>query len=237
MKIRLASLVVALTAITGVELIAADADSAPPAAAVEAEPTTPAVDATFVDPDSAEAEPYRAVGDRAIDRFGVTIVSEASRAARDGPVNALALCHLKGIPVQGGFVGGVNRITAVKLTSLKVRDPANAPDPAEELALARVQSGIDLGMAPEILVQRIDSPGGGHEWRVYRPVAVLRQCAICHGPADQQPADLRAALQARYPNDQADGYQTGEWRGLIRVTVADPAPPAAAKPAVPPAKR
>jgi len=120
------------------------------------------------------------------------------------------------------------QIKAAKRTSFQVRNPANAPDAAEKLALDHVQREIDGSNAPpKILVQRIDREGK-IEWRVYRPIGLLPNCVICHGDADSMPSALRATLEIRYPEDKAVGYSAGQWRGLIRVTVA--APPAAPKP-------
>lgn len=187
-----------------------------------ADPAAP-IQATFVSTDSPEAKPYRDVGDRAIDRFAMTMITEASSSvARDGPVAALAVCHLKNLTNLNGFVSGVPRITDLKLTSLKLRNPANAPDAAEHLALEKVAADLEAGSPPNLLVQRIDLPGGRHEWRVYKPLAVIRQCMPCHGRADDQSAELTAALHERYPKDDATGYAPGQWRGLIRVTVSEP---------------
>ncbi len=202
-----------------------------------ADPAAP-VHATFVDPDSPAAKPYRDTGDRAIDRFAMTMISEAaSSVARDGAVAALAVCHLKNLPMTNGFVAGMPRISAMKLTSLKLRNPANAPDAAEELALAKVSADLEAGTPPNLLVQRIDLPGGGNEWRVYKPLVTIRQCMPCHGRTDEQSPELVAALKEKYPNDDATGYAPGQWRGLIRVTVAEPIPakpaPAAMKAAPP----
>ena len=56
---------------------------------------------------------------------------------------------------------------------------------------------------------------------MYKPLGATANCLVCHGdPAEQSPA-LRAKLNALYPANQAIGYAAHEWRGLIRVTVAD----------------
>ena len=186
----------------------------------------PAVQATFVDPGTPEQRSVRDVGERAIDRLAYTMVAEIlSSVAREGPPKAVASAHLKNLATNGGALAGYPRITAVKLTSAKLRNPANAPDPADTLALDRVQSDLEAGVSPTVLVQRVENPGGAPEWRVYKPLAALKGCLACHGPADTQSPELQAALHARYPSDQAVDYQAGQLRGLFRVTVAEPAPP------------
>ena len=158
--------------------------------------------------------------------------------AKSGAELAVDVCHLKALPLTGEIISGMPRITGVKRTSLRLRNPANAPDAAEQLALKRVEKNIEAGVMPKVLVQEIDLPGGKSEWRVYRPVGVAQQCVTCHGPPDSFSPGLQARLKQRYPNDQATGYATGQWRGLIRVSVSDaPAARVPAAKAPPPTKK
>ena len=200
---------------------------------------TPTVSAAFVDPDAPEHTEIRDLGERAINRLGVTLVNEVSVAvSKGGAAKAVDVCHLKALPLTGEIIAGMPRITAVKRTSQKLRNPANAPDEAEKHALAKVEKELAAGRLPKVLVQRIDLPGGKPEWRVYRPVGIAPQCVTCHGPRESLDAGLVARLAEKYPDDQATGYAAGQWRGLIRVTVGD-APPAPAKgpPPVKPARK
>ena len=191
-------------------------------------PLSPDATIQFVDANAPEISDIRAQGDRAIKRLAFSLVQEAwAASANDGPVKALAVCHLKNVPQVGKVIPDMPRIVAYKRTSLKIRDPRNAPDAAEQRALDRVHRVLGSGeLPPELLVQRIDQPGSPTEWRVYRPVAAMKQCVGCHGSVNDQSEALRAELKARYPDDQAHDYTLGEWRGLIRVTVSDlPAKP------------
>jgi hypothetical protein len=195
--------------------------------------------AVFVDAESPEVSEIRAHGDRAITRVGYSLVTEVTSAvAKDGPEAAVEVCHLKALPLTGEIIAGMPRIFAVKRTSLKLRNPANAPDPAEVLALEvyRKKIAADLD-PPKMLLQRLDQPGEKPEWRLYRPVVVMQQCLACHGPAENQSPALRETLRKRYPTDDANGYRAGEWRGLIRVSVAEPAPPPPPTPKAAPARK
>ncbi len=168
------------------------------------EPSAPsvAVNAAFVEADTPALTELRDLGERAVD-----------------------VCHLKALPLTGEIIAGMPRITGVKRTSLRLRNPANAPDPAEKQALARVEKDLANGILPKVLLQRVERPGSTPEWRVYRPVGVAPACVTCHGPRESLAPDLAARLAARYPDDQATGYAAGQWRGLIRVTVAEAPPP------------
>ena len=181
-----------------------------------------AMTAEFISVTAPEAGDVASVGDRAINSIGYSLVVETNTAVvKEGAMAALEKCHLKSLPASGQVLQGVPRITGYKRTSLKVRDPANAPDPAEQLALEHVQKELQAGNpAPKILLQRVSHADGSKEWRIYRPVGTTPRCATCHGSTESIAPDVLAELKKRYPNDAATGYGPGEWRGLIRVTVA-----------------
>jgi hypothetical protein len=40
-------------------------------------------------------------------------------------------------------------------------------------------------------------------------------CLTCHGAVETQAPELRLALQAAYPGDEAVGYREGELRGAF----------------------
>ena len=193
---------------------------ATPASAAEGGAALPA---RFVNDDTAEVAEVRRLGGDAINRLAVTLVREVTSAiAKDGPEAAVDVCHLKALPMTNGTVAGLPRITAVKRTSLKLRNPANAPDAADQLALDYIRQQMENGDAPSaLLIQRVESPSAAPEWRVYKPLGVTTTCLACHGDPAEQSAALRAKLSALFPADQATGYNAREWRGLIRVTVAD----------------
>ena len=177
----------------------------------------------FVTPATPAEREIQSTGENAIDRLAVAMVNEVRGALASGsPEDAVDICHLQGLASNGGVLPGMPRISAVKLTSLKVRSPDNAPDAADKLALASIDRTMAAGDAPpKILLQRIDGPDNTPEWRVYKPLGLTANCLVCHGnPADQSAA-LRAKLHALYPDDQATGYKAHEWRGLIRVTVTE----------------
>ena len=178
--------------------------------------------AVFVTPATPAEKEIQSAGDYAIDRRMLTMMNEVKMALDSGtPQEAVDMCHLTGLATSGA-IPGLPRVNAVKFTSLKIRTASNTPDPADKLALDYFGQVPVAGAAQShSLVQRIDTPNGDPEWRVYKPVAVTSKCLICHGnPADQSPA-LRGKLKAIFPEDQALGYKIGEWRGVIRVTVGE----------------
>jgi Protein of unknown function (DUF3365) len=185
--------------------------------------TGPAFNARLVDVDAPEVAEVRQLGENAINQLANTLVREVNTAlAKDGAEGAVDVCHLKTVPMVKGTVAGLPRITAMKRTSLRLRSPANTPDAAEQQVLDFIRQEMESGEnPPPLLVQRVDNPPAAPEWRVYKPLGVMPKCLACHGDPAQQSAGLKAKLSAHYPADQATGYKAGQWRGLMRVTVAD----------------
>lgn len=179
--------------------------------------------AHFVSDNSPAVRDMLRYANYAINRIGVSLVREVNSAlAKSSPEDAVDVCHLKDLPMVKGTVAGMPRITSIKLTSLKVRNPANQADAAEQQALDRIQYLLDHGDSPpDLLIQRVEPANEPAEWRVYKPLGLMNQCAACHGDPAEESDALKAKLHKLYPNDQASGYQPGQWRGVIRVTVAD----------------
>src|SRR5688572_29231955 len=185
---------------------------------------TPMGDAkfSFVDGTDPKIEPIATAGFDEITRIGGLFVNQVNQAlVDDSPDVAVAAMHLKNFELPKP-VAGKPAITAFKRTSLMLRDPANAPDAADAAALEKISQQLMDGEKPDtMIVQRVDSPGKPVEWRVYRPIATSKSCLVCHGdPATFRP-EVKAALDHLYPQDKAIDYQSQEFRGVIRVSLAE----------------
>ncbi len=176
---------------------------------------------SWVDPADPAAAVFRQAGEQAISRIGNTLIFEVERSLADnGLTKTLEVVHLKNFvtPKTGP---GQPRITAIRRTSLNLRNPANAPDAADRAALDRFNTTIQEGdVVPAVLIQRLASPGAPVEWRVYRPISTMPQCLKCHGPREDLAPEVREFLDHHYPADQATGYTPYQWRGVIRVSLA-----------------
>ncbi len=185
--------------------------------------TEPALRAEIVAASAPEVAAIRRAGEKATAALSQRLLTELTVAlGTGGPENAVDFCHLQVPALTKPQAADQPEIVAVKRTSRRLRNAANAPDAAEQLVFRHVEEQLARGEPPPALfVQRIETEGSPTpEWRVYRSVVVQPACLACHGPNDQLPAVLRDALHQRYPQDAATGYRTGDWRGLIRATVA-----------------
>lgn len=176
----------------------------------------------FVDATDPRVEPIATAGFDEITRVGSLMVNQVNQAlVDDAPDVAVAAMHLKNFELPKP-VAGKPVITAMKRTSLMLRDPANAPDEADAAALEKISQQLMDGEKPDaMIVQRIERPGKPVEWRVYRPIATSKSCLVCHGDPEKFRPEVKAALDHLYPQDKAVDYQSQEFRGVIRVSLAE----------------
>lgn len=108
---------------------------------------------------------------------------------------------------------------AIRRVSLKVRNGERGkPDPWEQAVLAEFDQRAAAGEKPETLEKSaIVDDAGKPVFRYMKALPVADVCLKCHGPADTLDPDLRARLQATYPEDAALGYAKGQIRGALTV--------------------
>ena len=180
--------------------------------------------AVFVDDADPGVAEIRKLGERTLDHAGTALLMEVRHVlAESSPALAIGRLHLKDYPLPRA-VPGQPAVTAIRRTSLQVRNPANAPDAADLAALELIRDQIANGDdVAKVLVQRVTLAGQPPEWRVYRPLVTLKQCLECHGPADELAPGVSDTLKVFFPADQAVDYKVGKWRGLIRASIVEPA--------------
>jgi hypothetical protein len=101
----------------------------------------------------------------------------------------------------------------VSRTSLRLRNPANAPLPWQAQAMQRFQTRKAGGAALEELETLESVPGEGIGYM--KAIATQPLCVSCHG--DALADDVRATLRRLYPEDSATGFAVGDLRGAFSV--------------------
>ena len=199
-----------------------------PDAAAAGKPALAPMNFTFVDSDDAAIADIVQYGSRTIERIGSMMISQVKHELAENDTSvAVSIMHLKNLELPAP-VAGKPTITAIKRTSLLLRDPHNAPDAADKAALDKIHTQLMNDESPsKILVQKIEQPGQPVEWRVYRPIAALPACLACHGDPKTFRPGVKDALDRLYPEDKAVDYATQEYRGVLRVSVAAAIPPVA----------
>lgn len=185
---------------------------------------TPIGDAkfSFVDATSPEAAPYIKAGFEEINRVGTMLVNQVNQALVSDEIGAtVSAMHLKNLELPKPQAGKP-QVAGIKRTSLMLRDKSNAPDAADAAALERISKQLMDDQKPDsVIVQKVERVGFPIEWRITRPIATTKSCLVCHGdPATFRP-DVKAALDAQFPEDKAVDYSSQEWRGVLRVSLVE----------------
>jgi hypothetical protein len=140
----------------------------------------------------------------AVDALGGELMGELSAALAAGdPGAAIGVCRVKA-PAVAAKVSH-ERGLEIGRTSYRLRNPANLPPAWAAAAVA------ERVAEPTYLAGPHGELGG------LLPIRLKAGCLMCHGPADQIDATVRAALAADYPGDQAVGFAEGDLRGWFWV--------------------
>jgi hypothetical protein len=167
--------------------------------------STPAVEAPVV----LDAEVVRARGAEALMPFKQQLMQALQQGMAEGVVAAIDICRVQAPAIAEGLVGqGVT----LGRTSHRLRNPANAPEPWQ-------QQWLNYYLGSEDRVAGVTDLGDGRTGYV-EPIVTAPLCLACHG--SDLSADVTAALQLHYPDDQATGFQGGDLRGIFWVTFTAP---------------
>lgn len=133
-----------------------------------------------------------------------------------GPSRAIAYCadSAQALTARHARAG-----VYLRRVSLRVRNPANRPDAAEERQLRYLDSLHRTGPLPAEVVRSRRMPNGEEVVEYARPIIVQPACLNCHGDRERLAPGVRELLAKRYPSDQATGYAVGDLRGMISVRV------------------
>jgi hypothetical protein len=131
--------------------------------------------------------------------------------AQGGPVGAIAVCREKAPAIAAELSAASG--AQVSRTALRVRNPANAPQPWQREAMEQFQQRMATG-EPADKLELYETPAGQGA-RYLKPIATGPLCLTCHG--SNLAADVQAALRGMYPEDAATGFAAGDLRGAFSV--------------------
>lgn len=143
-----------------------------------------------------------------------TLGSELKAAKKEGgAIAAINVCNTK----AEGLTKSVNDNSEwhVERTSLKLRNPQNAPDQWEKAILEQFESKAKQGANLKTLgfSQVVVDEEGRKVFRMMKAIPVADQCLACHGSKIKP--EIAEQLQALYPEDKATGFSTGDLRGAF----------------------
>lgn len=148
-------------------------------------------------------------------QLGETLVGELKAAIeKGGPEGAVGVCGEAAARVAAE---NAKRGLNLRRTTLRLRNPENAPDAWERPILERWERERPA-VVPAVATAAVEGPAGW-EFRFLAPIFVQGLCTDCHGDPAAMKEGVRAALRAKYPEDRATGFAQGDLRGGISVRV------------------
>jgi hypothetical protein len=155
--------------------------------------------------------------------FMKTLKGELMQAMQaGGPVNAIGVCKLRAPAIAAEL--SALKGWQVGRTSLKVRNPANAPDSWERAGLESFEQRKQAGEDPAQLEYfAVVEQKGKPVFRYMKAIPTAGLCLTCHGTSIDP--SVEAKLAELYPADQARGYRAGDIRGAF--TFIEPLSPPA----------
>lgn len=160
-----------------------------------------------------EQQAYLARGKEIAQATFAELSGELAAALETGGVaGAIRYCNLTAYPLVDSL--SLVHQAVIRRTSLKVRNPADRPTPAEAEVLKEYhQQQGELN--PKVMV--VD----GETVAFFAPIRIQPLCLNCHGKVGENPgidpADY-AVIKEHYPADEATGYELDELRGMWSIT-------------------
>lgn len=148
-----------------------------------------------------------------IKSFGMQLKSELKKGLEEGgAVQAISVCK----DVAPQIASQISRQSGAKVsrTSLRYRNPGNAPEPWQSAVLQAFEEQAAAAQTNTPLEHFATETDG-----TVRYMLAIRTdgvCLACHGNVTA-PALLQG-LQDEYPHDRAVGYELGDIRGAFSVT-------------------
>jgi len=151
-----------------------------------------------------------------IKAFAGSLQAELKAAMQEsGPVGAIEVCSEEAPAIAARHAE--ERGWEVGRTSLKYRNPDNAPDEWEAAVLRSFEERKAAGEDPA----RIDRAefverNGERVFRYMKAIPTAELCVNCHG-GDEVTAEVEAKLAELYPEDRARGFAVGDIRGAFSI--------------------
>lgn len=150
---------------------------------------------------------------QAVQQFAESLQGELKTAIEEGgPVHAIDICNQRAPEIAQEISASTGIQTG--RTSLKLRNPDNAPDAWEHGVLRSFEQRLAQGDDPKTMEHHeVMDDGETRQIRYMRAIPAGELCMTCHGTEVRY--DVEQALLRKYPEDRATGYSEGQIRGAF----------------------
>ncbi len=138
--------------------------------------------------------------------FKQQLMQALQSGLEQGPAQAIDVCRLQAPAIAAA--ASVDGVT-IGRTSFRLRNPDNAPTVWQQLGLRHYLQSEDR----EPMLIDLENGQLGY----MEPIVTEPMCLACHG--SELSVEVKDALAAQYPADQASGYAAGDLRGIFWVTL------------------
>lgn len=169
---------------------------------------------SVVQAESQTPDELKAEAKMVIQTLAKNLMGELKSAAQEGGLPAaIEVCNTKALPLTDDVSG--MKGWQISRTSLRLRNPQNAPDAWERKVLeqfaVQAEQGADLKQLAYAEV--ITAENGEKTMRLMKAIPVAEQCLACHGSNLKQ--EVSKPLKELYPHDNATGFNAGDLRGAF----------------------
>ena len=155
-----------------------------------------------------------------VQEFMSELKGELGKAIKaGGPIKAIEVCNK--VAPSIAKAQSDKHGWEVGRTSLKLRNPNNAPDEWETMVLKKFEERAAAGESPQDMAYfEVVEHNGAKAFRFMKAIGMppldKAPCLKCHG--ENIDPNLAAKLDELYPNDKARGYKPGMIRGAFTIT-------------------
>ncbi len=164
----------------------------------------------------AEDAPLRAAESRkAIRTFAKELQNALRQAIKTGgPAHAIQVCEEKAPEIAARI--SEEKGWLIGRTSLRFRNPLNAPDSWEQKVLHQFEERKARGEDPNDLeYSEVIVKNGKRTFRYMKAIPTKEICLTCHG--SKIPSQVSEKLNELYPEDKARGFKKGDIRGAFTI--------------------
>ncbi len=144
----------------------------------------------------------------------------SAKIASDGVIPAIKFCNREALALTDSVQNVLGRGILIKRTSSKIRNPSNQPGKDEKEAINWFANREGDTDKPVFYIS-YSKKNGKVYYHYFKPLFMQGLCLNCHGEPSKMNAEVFARIKELYPEDKAFGYKTGEFRGLVHVSIPD----------------
>lgn len=150
-----------------------------------------------------------------VSRFAADLKGYLKSALKEGgPRRAVSVCNEIAPQIAAGFEDQTG--WQIGRTSLKYRNPDNAPDSWEKKVLQNFQEQNQTGQNPgQMEFYTVVEKEGREYFRYMKAIPVQGVCLNCHG--QYLTPVVKKTIDNLYPQDRARGYSVGDIRGAFTI--------------------